>query len=101
MAGHKRLSIGLIRVFIALWNLAFIRLHGDALGNLAFMLANNSNDALRSSAHSMSLRGEVCVKRLLIDYLAVKGGQTIKLFALSTRLLVYFDQTAWVVSKAS
>ena len=55
MAGHERLSIGFIRVFIALWNWAFIRLHGHALGNLAIMLANNSNDALRSSAHPMAL----------------------------------------------
>ena len=29
--------------------------HGDVRGNLAFLLANDSNDSLRSSAHPMDL----------------------------------------------
>ncbi len=49
----QHMPIGVIQVFISLLNWVFIQITGDIRGSLLLMVANNSNDALRSSAHPM------------------------------------------------
>jgi hypothetical protein len=47
---------GRIQVFIDLWSGVFTRLTGDILEISVFMQTNDSNDALRTSAHPMVLK---------------------------------------------
>ena len=55
MAEYNEWSIGRIQVFIDLWSRVFTRLIGDILEISVFMQMNDSNDALRTSAHPMAL----------------------------------------------
>ena len=62
---YNALPTGSIRVFTDLWRGAFIRLIGDILEILVFKQPNNSNDALRASAHPMVLTKEAHRSRLM------------------------------------
>jgi len=48
-AGYCKLPIGVIQAFISLLNGVFIQIPEDIQGSLIWVVANNSNDALRSS----------------------------------------------------
>jgi hypothetical protein len=55
MAEYNEWSTGHIQVFIDLWSGVFTWLTGDIPEISVFMQTNDSNDALRTSAHPMAL----------------------------------------------